>query len=209
MIGDVMSISRLRMGTDGEGVSTLVTLHGCPLSCKYCINDYCHDEYCERGAYTPERLIEVLKKDDIYYRMSGGGIVFGGGEPLLQSEFIGEVFRLAAPEWKKRIETSLNVPWESVEPLLPITDEWIIDIKDIRDSIYKEYTGCSNKAVMTNLLKMKKLIPADIMRIRVPYIPGYNSYDNVEKSVSWVKNNLGIEAEEFSYFVTGKKVRGE
>ena len=72
MIGDVMSISRLRMGTDGEGVSTLITMHGCPLSCKYCINDYCHDEYCERGAYTPEKLIEVLKKDDIYYKMSGG-----------------------------------------------------------------------------------------------------------------------------------------
>lgn len=206
MIGDVMSISRLRMGTDGEGVSTLITLHGCPLSCKYCINDYCHDEYCERGAYTPEKLIEVLKKDDIYYKMSGGGIVFGGGEPLLQSEFITEVFRLADPKWKKRIETSLNVPWDNIKPLLlKLTDEWIIDIKDINDEIYKEYTGISNEAVIANLLKMKKRIPAEKMRIRVPYIPDYNTNRNVEKSVKWVRNNLGIEAEQFRYFVTSNK----
>ena len=205
MIGDVMSISRLRMGTDGEGVSTLITLHGCPLSCKYCINDYCHDEYCERGAYTPEKLIEVLKKDDIYYKMSGGGIVFGGGEPLLQSEFIAEVFRLADSAWKKRIETSLNVPLEKIEPLLTLTDEWIIDIKDINEEIYKEYTGCSNETVKDNLLKMKEHISTKKMRIRVPYIPDYNTNRNVEKSVKWVRNNLGIEAEQFRYFVTSNK----
>lgn len=206
MIGDVMSISRLRMGTDGEGVSTLITLHGCSLSCKYCINDYCHDEYCERGAYTPEKLIEVLKKDDIYYKMSGGGIVFGGGEPLLQSEFITEVFRLADPKWKKRIETSLNVSWDNIKPLLlKLTDEWIIDIKDINDEIYKEYTGCSNSVVLENLLKLKKSIPPEKMRIRVPYIPNYNTTRNVEKSVKWVRNNLGIEAEQFRYFVTSNK----
>ncbi|MBP1560088.1 MAG: radical SAM protein [Oscillospiraceae bacterium] len=205
MIGDIMSISRLRMGTDGEGVSTLITLHGCPLSCKYCINDYCHDEFCERSAYTPEKLVEVLKKDDIYFKMSGGGIVFGGGEPLLQSEFIAEVFRIADSKWKKRIETSLNVPWENIEPLLPLTDEWIIDIKDIDEGIYRKYTGCSNAVVKENLLKMKEHIPAENMKIRVPYIPDYNTEKNVEKSVKWVRNALGIEAEQFGYFVTEKK----
>lgn len=206
MIGDVMSISRLRMGTDGEGVSTLITLHGCPLFCKYCINDYCHDTYCPRGSYTPEALVETLKKDDIYYKMSGGGIVFGGGEPLLQADFITEVFRLADPLWKKRIETSLNVPWDNIKPLLlKLTDEWIIDIKDINEEIYREYTGCSNETVITNLLEIKKHIPAWKMRIRVPYIPNYNTNRNVEKSVKWVRNNLGVEAEQFKYFVTGKK----
>ena len=96
MIGDIMSISRLRMGTDGKGVSTLVAFFGCPLHCKYCINDFCHkkkgcDESVPRGAYTPEQLIKILRKDELYYRMSGGGVTFGGGEPLLQSLFIHEV----------------------------------------------------------------------------------------------------------------------
>ncbi len=100
MIGDIMTISRLRMGTDGKRVSTLVTFFDCPLNCKYCMNDYCHKskhifESVPRGAYTPQELMHVLRKDDIYYRMSGGGVTFGGGEPLLQSAFIHEVCELA------------------------------------------------------------------------------------------------------------------
>ena len=64
-----------------------------------------------RAAYTPEELIEVLRKDEIYYLMTGGGIVFGGGEPLLQPAFIHEVCQLAGPGWQKRIETSLMQKW--------------------------------------------------------------------------------------------------
>lgn len=60
--------------------------------------------------------------------MAGGGVTFGGGEPLIQSDFIHEVCKLMPPAWNKRIETSLNVPWRYVEPLLQDLDEWIIDI---------------------------------------------------------------------------------
>ena len=90
MIGDIMSVSRLRMATDGQGVSTLVAFFDCPLECKYCINNSCHDtnnvfSSAPRAVYKPKELLEVLKKDEIYYLMTGGGVVFGGGEPLLQS----------------------------------------------------------------------------------------------------------------------------
>ncbi|MDE7184505.1 MAG: 4Fe-4S cluster-binding domain-containing protein, partial [Lachnospiraceae bacterium] len=116
MLGDIMTVSRLRMATDGEGVSTLVAFYDCPLRCKYCINKCCHEKAdslspTPRAAYRPEELIEVLRKDAIYYLMTGGGIVFGGGEPLLQSAFIHEVCKQADSGWKKRIETSLNVSW--------------------------------------------------------------------------------------------------
>lgn len=97
------------MGSDGKGVSTLVTFWGCPLHCKYCINDFCHDEKLRCIRISPEKLYERLVVDDIYYRMSQGGIVFGGGEPLLQSEYIGETVKLFPAAWKIRIETSLNV----------------------------------------------------------------------------------------------------
>ncbi len=71
MTGDIMTVSRLRMGTDGKGVSTLVTFFGCPLHCKYCINNFCHEadnafDDVPRGAYTPEELFAVLEKDDIF-----------------------------------------------------------------------------------------------------------------------------------------------
>lgn len=204
MIGDIMAISRLRMATDGQGVSTLVTFFDCPLHCKYCANECCHEHSLyktPRAAYKPEELIEVLRKDEIYYLMTGGGIVFGGGEPLLQSAFIHEVCKQADPRWKKRIETSLNVPWRCVEPLIDDLDEWIIDIKDMNFFIYKEYTGINNEKVKSNLFRMRGVVPPEKMHIRVPHIEGFNTSDDVEKSVKWIKEVLHVEPEVFTYYV--------
>lgn len=207
MIGDIMTISRLRMGTDGKGVSTLVTFFDCPLNCKYCMNDYCHKskklfESVPRGAYTPQELMHVLRKDDIYYRMSGGGVTFGGGEPLLQSAFIHEVCELADPNWQMRIETSLNVPWKCVEPLINDIDEWIIDIKDMDSTIYEKYTGVKIDNLIHNIYRLKELVDASKFHIRVPRIPEFNQEQNIENSVKWIKDVLKVEPEVFDYFRT-------
>ena len=210
MIGDIMAVSRLRMAADGQGVSTLVAFFDCPLQCKYCVNDFCHEDSgflspTPRGSYTPEDLLEVLRKDEIYYLMTGGGVVFGGGEPLLQSAFIHEVCQRIDLGWAKRIETSLNVPWRYVEPLLKDIDEWIIDIKDIDGSIYKEYTGVDNDKVIQNLLRLKEAVPVERLHIRVPDIPGFNTKDDVARSVEWIKAVLGVEPEVFGYSIYGRR----
>lgn len=205
MIGDIMSISRLRMATDGQGVSTLVAFFDCPLQCQYCINNSCHESKyylleTPRAAYKPEELVEVLRKDEIYYLMTGGGVVFGGGEPLLQSAFIHEVCQQMDSRWARRIETSLNVPWRCVEPLLEDMDEWIIDIKDVNDYIYKKYTGVTNEKVLQNLFRINDVIPAQKLHIRIPNIPGYNTKEDVVKSVEFIKEVLGVEPEVFDYY---------
>ena len=148
-----MSISRLRMATDGPGVSTLVTFWGCPLQCEYCANWMCHDALTHREAYTPEQLVAILRQDDIYFKMTGGGIVFGGGEPLLQAKFIHDVCKIIDPLWKKRIETSLYAGWDEIELLIDDIDEWFIDIKDMNAQIYKSYTGKDNSIVIENIKK--------------------------------------------------------
>ena len=204
MFGDILSISRLRMGTDGNGISTLVVFFDCPLHCKYCINDFCHKPPkpfvgVQHAAFTPQELIEILRKDDIYYLMSGGGVVFGGGEPLLQSKYIHKVCTMADQRWAKRIETSLNVPWDNIKPVLYDMDEWIIDIKDINNDIYKNYTGKDNKNMIKNLLKLRNKISSDKIHIRIPRIAGYNSEYDIEKSIQWVRENIGAEPEVFSY----------
>lgn len=220
--------SRFRMATDGMGVSTLVVFSGCPLYCKYCINQECHEDlifipdflkppsykegcydekhrytnvHSTRASYEPDELLEVLRKDEIYYLMTEGGVVFGGGEPLLYSEFIHEVCQRADKRWKKRIETSLNMPWENVELLVDDLDEWIIDIKDIDPVVYKEYTGFDNKNVIDNLLRLRDKLKPEMLRIRVPRIRGYNTDEQVEKSVLWVRHNIKVEPEVFDYVV--------
>jgi len=183
----IMTISRHRMGSDGEGVSTLVTFWGCPLRCKYCINDFCHDENYKCIRISPEKLYERLRVDDIYYRMSGGGIVFGGGEPLLQSEYIAETVKLFPEAWKVRIETSLNIDWRQIEPLIPYVDQWIIDIKDMNPAIYKKYTGLSNDKVAKNLEALCKCKNTKQLLIRIPNIPEYNTNEDVNRSIEHVR----------------------
>ena len=207
MVGDILSVSRLRMGTDGKGISTLVVFFDCPLYCKYCINDFCHNSKTVFGtvphaAFSVQELIEILRKDDIYYLMSGGGIVFGGGEPLLQSKYIHKVCTMVDQRWAKRIETSLNVSWDNIKPVLYDMDEWIIDIKDINNDIYKSYTKTDNKNMIENLLKLRNKVSKDKIHIRIPKIPGYNTSYDIEYSVQWIRDNIGVEPEVFSYIKT-------
>lgn len=209
MVGDIMGIARLRMGTDGTGVTTLVTFFGCPLKCKYCINDFCHEQNkvfpfrgTPRGAYHVEELVEKLAQDEIYYLMSDGGITFGGGEPLLQAEFISKVCALANPKWKKRIETSLYGTWESIELLIDYMDEWIVDVKEMNLDIYKRYTGKSSCRAHSNLRALLEHVPAEKIRVRLPEIPGYNNHEDMKKSKSQLISMGITRIEEFRYIIT-------
>ena len=103
----VIGISRHRLLTDGEGVTTLVAFHGCPLRCKYCINSQCNAVDGIKEILTPQQLYEKVKIDDIYFLVTGGGIMFGGGEPLLRYDFITE-FRKICGESKSKRRFILN-----------------------------------------------------------------------------------------------------
>ena len=87
----LIGISRLRMGTDGHGVTTLVAFHGCPLRCKYCLNPQSLSDDANVMMKTPEEVMQTIRKDELYYLATNGGVTFGGGEPLLRAEFIKEV----------------------------------------------------------------------------------------------------------------------
>ena len=176
MYSDIMRISRLRMASDGTGVSTLVAFWGCPLHCKYCINDQCHD----RGNEYPE-------------------VERAAGEPLVQAAFVHEVCELADPKWAKRIETSLYAHWKDFYFLTDDIDEWIIDIKDMNKEIYKAYTGRSNRCVVQNLKKLIERVPPERIWIRVPHIPGFNEYEDVERSIKELRKMGFVHTEEFGY----------
>lgn len=202
-----MRIARLRMGTDGAGITTLVALFNCHLHCVYCINDFCHDKtdkYPKKvysAKYTPQALIDTLEKDSIYFIMSGGGVTFGGGEPLLQSEFIRQVCDIADPLWKMRIETSLNVPYDNISPLTRYIDKWIIDIKDWNPDIYFRYTGISNSLVVENLNRLYSEVGKENIHIRVPRIPKYNTETDVSYSAEQIRRLYDIEPEIFDYVI--------
>ena len=78
-----IGVSRHRIGVDGIGVTTLAAFHGCPLRCRYCLNPACLGSADRLYRYTPESLFEKVRIDNLYFLATGGGICFGGGEPLL------------------------------------------------------------------------------------------------------------------------------
>lgn len=187
---EIMGINRHRMGTDGKGISTLITFYGCPLNCKYCLNPQCKSESTPCTYIEPNDLVNLLMADDIYFKSTGGGIVFGGGEPLLNAEYIKEACDLVPLQWKIRIETSLNVKWDKIELLLPYIDQWIIDIKDSNTEIYKNYTGVENLKVYDNVLRLSHKTGKEKLLIRIPKIPNYNTEKNIQESVK-LYSNLG------------------
>ncbi len=171
------------MATDGDGIVTLVAFHGCTLNCKYCLNDFCHDSELSVIQCTPEELLKEVSIDELYYKMSGGGVVFGGGEPLLYSNEIEGFLRIAPGDWAYRVETSLNVEWESIGRFTDYIDLWIIDIKESNPQIYKDYTGCSNEIVFDNVKKLFEIVGREKILIRVPEIPKYNKEEDILHSI--------------------------
>ena len=195
----LIGISRHRLTTDGEGVTTLVAFHGCPLRCKYCLNPQSlHSEGIWKH-YDCMQLYEEVRLDELYFLATHGGITFGGGEPCLQSDFIYEFRQLCGQEWKLSVESSLNVPQENIEKLLPVIDYYIIDIKDINNDIYQQYTGKENEKVLNNLHYLIEHGKNEQIIVRTPIIPVYNSESDVDNSIRLLKEMGITQFDRFTY----------
>ena len=131
--------------------------------------------------------------------------MFGGGEPALRSRFI-EAFRAICPkEWKINIETSMNVPQEHLERLMPVVDEYMIDIKDMNPRIYREYTGMGNENVMSNLERLAAEGLADRCIIRIPLIPDFNTDEDRENSVRQLQEMGFTRFDRFDYIIKNNR----
>ncbi len=184
MTANISAISRLRIGVDGEGVTTLVVFMLCPLNCRYCLNPQTLSMSHSHKRYTAQELYDEVKIDGLYFLATGGGVTFGGGEPLLNARFINEFRSICGPQWKINVETSLNVRAELLHSVIDTVDSFIIDIKDMNNAIYSGYTGTDNSKVIGNLEYLAKAGKADSCVLKVPLIPGFNDGDDVLSSMA-------------------------
>jgi len=183
MDAPVIAISRLRMQVDGPGVTTLVCFHGCPLRCKWCINPFSYAPDTRRELLTARQLYDRVKKDELYFLATGGGVTFGGGEPLLYGSFLAEFRNLCENRWHLCAETSLAVPWEQVRTAAGCIDHFYIDCKDTDPKIYRSYTGQDNQRMLENLRQLVALVGPERITVRVPLIPEFNTKENQLASV--------------------------
>ena len=196
-----IAINRHRLTTDGEGVTTLVAFHGCPLHCQYCLNAQCLQVDGVWCRLTPGELYSEVEIDDLYFVATSGGICFGGGEPLLRSDFIKVFAEIMNPEWKLTMETSLNVPLENIKAIASLVQMWYVDIKDMNPDIYKAYGRKENKQVVSNLQWLAANGHADKVIIRLPLIPEYNTDEDRQRSQKELEEMGFTNFDKFNYIV--------
>ena len=167
---------------DGPGVRYIIFLTGCAMRCQFCHNPDTWD--MKKGTlYTTDELLEKAMKYRSYWK-NDGGITVSGGEPLLQIDFLTELFRKAkANGIHTTLDTSGN-PFTREEPffskfneLMKYTDLVMLDIKHIDDEQHKILTGCTNKNILDlarYLSDIKK--PVWIRHVLVPERSDYDEY---------------------------------
>lgn len=189
---NIITVNRHRLMTDGEGVTTLVALAGCPLRCEYCINQ---DILCGQKKSVPcppEKLLEKAMIDYCYFSATGGGITFGGGEPLLHCDALAEFIAIKPDDVAVILETSLNHDADIIGSVLESANQLIIDVKSMNADIYQRYTGRDNSLTLKWLNYIVEHKLQDKCTVKVPNIPQYTTEADVEASVN-ILRDMGFE----------------
>lgn len=142
-------------------------------------------EHCYKDAlglfgrwYTPQELLEIVKRDVSFYQSSGGGVTIGGGEATMQGEFLLEFLRLCHRE---HIHTAVDTCGQVADPIglecLREADLLLFDVKGLDARRHRSYTGCDNTQILKNLRMLSQMHKP--MIVRLPVIPGYTDDDDL------------------------------
>ena len=145
-------------------------------------------------TWTPQELLDELLRDRIFYETSGGGVTFGGGEPLQQGDFLAEVLpRCKEAGLHVALDTCGALPWERYERVLPWVDLVLYDLKIADSERHRQATGVPNEGILENTRRLAGR--GTRLWIRTPVIPGYSAdLDNVRAIGRFIQEYLpGIE----------------
>jgi pyruvate formate lyase activating enzyme len=135
------------------------------------------------------QLVTEVKKDEIVYKYSHGGVTISGGEPLFDTEFALNLLKAFKAEGiNTGVDSCGQIPWRGLEPTLPYVDFFLWDIKHMDPEQHKKLTGVSNEVILSNAKAVAaRGIP---LYIRIPLIPGYN--DSEENIRATCEFSLGL-----------------
>ena len=138
---------------DGPGIRFIVFVQGCRYRCQYCHNP---ETWEREGGYeaTAQEIFRQAWRYRPYWKQTGG-ITVSGGEPLLQLAFVTELFRIAKAKGVNTVIDTAGEPFTYDEPffsafeeLLPLTDLFLLDLKQIDDVKHRTLTGVSNESAL-------------------------------------------------------------
>ena len=160
-----------------EGYGYISDFNRCT-ACQICITQcYLNARTLMGKQYSIQELLEIILKDEQYYKKSGGGITFSGGEPFYFSQTIQELAKeMKARGYNTLVETCGQVQWAKIEAAMEDLDYIYYDFKHYDTKRHKELTGYDNTLILDNLRLLDKKYKGNLS-VRYPYIPGCNSDD--------------------------------
>ncbi len=172
---------------DGPGIRTTVFCQGCPLRCWWCHNPETQPFTAASAAWACEDLCEYLRRDERYWRASGGGVTFSGGEPLAQADAVLPAARMLQQEGVHvAVCTSGQGRGEDVDRLAGSVDLWLIDLKSTDSHRYRQATGGDVGIALATLSRLLQRRPESVT-VRVPLIAGFNDEPGqVDSLADWL-----------------------
>ena len=196
------AISSTGGGVPAQGIS--IDRNLCD-ACGRCV------ETCYTGALTlagsewsVDQAMEVILRDETYYRSSGGGVTFSGGEPTSQPEGLAAL--AARCRWNGLhtcMETCGYFSWETAGPFLEEIDLVLYDLKHMDTHRHRELTGVGNELILDNFIRL--VSSGRETAARLPIIPGANDDEaNLEATADFLKNQApGIRVDLLPYHRLG------
>jgi pyruvate formate lyase activating enzyme len=178
------------------------------VQCGYCV-DICAENARELVGQdlSVDEIIRILEKDAVFYRSSGGGVTFSGGEPFAQMDVLRQLAKgCASSGIRTAVETS---GFFSLPPAIDILD-WIddifIDLKHMNDSVHQELTGVSNQTIIENIVRLDETGRRLILRIPLvkDLTDTMENIDGVVGLCSRLKNLIGLELLPYHNLGAGK-----
>ncbi len=184
-VGKVHSFQSLG-AVDGPGIRFVVFMQGCPYSCPYCHNPDTRP-FSGGTEYTVDEIVEKAKRYKTYFGEKGG-VTVSGGEPLMQAEFVAELFEALH---KNGITTAVDTAGvkvtDAVRRVLKNSDTVLCDIKFPTDELYRKHIGTGIETVLDFIGECNKT-QADVV-IRHVVVPGMtDSAQSIKQIAALAKN---------------------
>lgn len=190
---------------DGPGIRTTVFFKACPLRCKWCANPESQnakpqlmldsntkEQKLDSKYQTAKEVFDICMQDTDFYKESGGGVTFSGGEAMLQPDFALELLEMLKKEnIHVAIETTGFVNTDVFQKLAPKFDLLLFDFKHYDSDKHFEGTGVHNEKIIENL---KWTIDQKInVLVRIPVIPGFNYSLEDAKGMADKLSEIGVK----------------
>lgn len=179
-----------------------------------CVRCYDCIEACPTGArelygeeWESAALADKVLQDRDFFKNSGGGVTFSGGECLCQIDFAVELAKIFNDEGiSVDIDTCGYVKFEAFEKIIPYVDEFLYDLKAIDSEVHKRCTGKENQLILENLKKLDEM--GCKIEIRYPYVPGYNDgeCEKIGEFLAGLKNTKRIKVLGYHDFAGSKYI---